>query len=189
VTAVAGIALVQPSGRPGSLRRLLRKADGFGLIELLIALLVLNVAIFATVAAFNAGILTLRRASRTSTAASLAERQLELYRALGYGSIALASAPLDATYTSDPQAVARMPMVGVCPGTVPPEACAAIQPAVQGGDGNTYRLDTYMHERVEPTTSPFPGRSVKRVAIVVRDVRTLAPIMRVESTFDQSTGA
>lgn len=188
MTRAAGASLAQPSGRPGSFRRFLANGDGFGLVELLIALLVLNVAIFATVAAFNAGMFTLRRASRTSTAASLAEAQLELYRALSYGSIVLTDAVLDPQYTGDPQAVGDLPPVPGCPSGVPPEACEPIQPGVQGADGNKYRVDTYVRERVE-TTSPFPGRAVKIVAVVVRDVRTLDPIARMESTFDQGTGA
>lgn len=185
---MATVALVQRGARPGRLRRLLGSADGFGLVELLIALLVLNVAIFAIVAAFNAGLFTLRRASRISTASSIAERQMELYRALSYGSIVLKSSSVDSAYTGDPQAAGQMPMVGVCPGGVPPEACEPIQPAVQGADG-TYRVDTYMHETVPPSTSTFPGRAVKDVVVVVRDVRTKASIVRVESTFDKSTGA
>lgn len=186
---MGAVVLMQPKGRPGFFQRFLRKADGFGLVELLIALLVLNVAIFATVAAFNAGLFTLRRASRISTASSIAERQMELYRALSYGSIVLRSSTLDSIYTGDPQAAGQMPTVGVCPGGVPAEACEPIQATVQGGDGNPYRVDTYMHEKVPPSTSSFPGRPVKDVVVVVRDIRTHAPIVRVQSTFDKSTGA
>jgi len=41
--------------------RRLRQEAGFGLIELLMAMTILNVGILATVAAFNSGIVTLRR--------------------------------------------------------------------------------------------------------------------------------
>jgi len=191
VTTAAANPFAQPSRRPNIFRRFLANGEGFGLVELLIALLVLNVAIFATVAAFNAGIFTLRRASRTSTAASLAEARLELYRALSYGSIVLTSTPstpLDAKYTSDPQAAGDLTPVPSCPGGVPADACEPIQLNVKGADGNDYRVDTYVRERVE-TTSPFPGRAVKIVAVVVRDAQTLDSIARMESTFDQGTGA
>lgn len=188
MTTAAGNPLARPNRRPGIVRRFLANGDGFGLVELLIALMVLNVAIFATIAAFNAGIFTLRRASRTSTAASLAEARLELYRALSYGSIVLTSSPLDAKYTSDPQAAGDLTPVPSCPGGVPAEACEPIQLNVKGADGNDYRVDTYVRERVE-TTSPFPGRAVKIVAVVVRDAQTLDSIARMESTFDQGTGA
>src|SRR6266550_3173599 len=66
-----------------------REEGGFGLIELVIAMFMLNVGILALVAAFNSGAIALRRASHTSTAASLADSQMELYRALTYSQIGL----------------------------------------------------------------------------------------------------
>lgn len=70
-------------------------ADGFGLVELLIALMVLNVGIFATVAAFNSGALALRRASMTATAGALADREMERLRSLSYTN--LVALPTSAT--------------------------------------------------------------------------------------------
>ena len=58
----------------------LRSEEGFGLIELLISMVVLNVGILALMAAFNSGALALRRASELSTAAAIADMQMELYR-------------------------------------------------------------------------------------------------------------
>ena len=51
----------------------LRSEEGFGLIELLMAMVMLNIGILAIVAAFNSGALALSRASKTSTAAALAD--------------------------------------------------------------------------------------------------------------------
>jgi Tfp pilus assembly protein PilE len=76
--------------RSGRLRRLtarLRKEDGLGLIELLIALLVLNVGIFATFAAFTSAATTLRRTSRTSTAAAIADQEIEALHNMNYDQI------------------------------------------------------------------------------------------------------
>ena len=42
----------------------LRSEQGFGLIELLMAMVMLNIGILAVVAAFNSGIFALNRASR-----------------------------------------------------------------------------------------------------------------------------
>ena len=42
----------------------LRSEEGFGLIELLISMVMLNVGILAIVAAFNSGALAIKRASR-----------------------------------------------------------------------------------------------------------------------------
>ena len=67
----------------------LRTQEGFGLIELLVSMVMLNVGILAIVAAFNSGAVALRRASQISTAAALGDKQMELYRAIAYNAIVL----------------------------------------------------------------------------------------------------
>src|SRR6188508_3287850 len=67
----------------------LRSEDGFGLIELLISMMMLNVGILAVVAAFNSGAIALNNASQVSAASVLGDKQMELYRALKYTAIAL----------------------------------------------------------------------------------------------------
>ena len=62
---------------------------GFGLIELVIALAILNVVILALFATFNAGGLALQRSGRISTAETLADKQMELYRASLFSTIGL----------------------------------------------------------------------------------------------------
>ena len=59
-------------------RERLRAEQGFGLIELLIAMVMLNVGILAIVGAFNSGIFALNRASRITTDSALADQQMEL---------------------------------------------------------------------------------------------------------------
>ena len=85
------------------MHRRLRQEAGFGLLELLMAMTILNIGILAVVAAFNSGIVALRRSGSISTATVLADKQMELYRALTYGSIALdpTSIPATTPYTSD----------------------------------------------------------------------------------------
>jgi prepilin-type N-terminal cleavage/methylation domain-containing protein len=76
-----------------------RSEEGFGLVELLIAMTILAIGIGATLAVFSSSIISLRHASRAGTALTLAERQLEAYRAMPYvcvprgGSIARPPAP------------------------------------------------------------------------------------------------
>src|SRR5438874_4155107 len=77
----------------------LRNEKGFGLLELLMAMTMLNIGILALVAAFNSGAVALQRASRVSTAAALADTQMERYRALTYTAIALDSTSVNATDT------------------------------------------------------------------------------------------
>src|SRR5919202_3189016 len=175
------------------LRMRLRAEDGFGLLELLIAMTVLNVGILAVVSAFNVGFVSLRRASLTSTAAVLADQQMELYRALTYDQIALDSTALAATnstYKCD-QALGT----GTCPystsGEVTrscsgsPNECLPWRGPVTGPDRHTYYVATYILTE-NPTAS---SRTVKRVTVVVRDGRDTNKVWaRETSTFDCSTG-
>jgi Tfp pilus assembly protein PilV len=80
--------------RPSRLAARMRNEDGIGLIELLIALLVLNVGIFATLGAFTSAASTLKRSSRISTAAAIADQEIEALHNLRYSQIlSVTSAP------------------------------------------------------------------------------------------------
>jgi Tfp pilus assembly protein PilV len=165
--------------------RFSRDESGFGLIELLIAMVVLNIGLLAIVAAFNAGIITLNRASRVTTAGVLADQQMELYRAITYDSIRLAAATIPATapYTSDSAYSASQITTPTCSGPPYPDECNASR-TVTGADNKSYRLDTYIVQ-----TTPSGGRPVKQVTIVVRDEDNLSRVyVRQASVFDQSTG-
>jgi len=158
--------------------------DGFGLVELLIAMVVLNVGLLAIVAAFQAGIVTLSRASRVTTAAVLADQQMELYRAITYDSIRLAATTIPGTapYTTDP-AYNATEITGACAGPPYPDECNASR-AVTGADNKAYLLSTYI-----VATTPTGGRPVKQVTIVVRDGQNTSRVyVRQASSFDQSTG-
>jgi len=163
-------------------RALLRREGGFGLIELLLALTMLNIGLLAVVAAFSSGIVSLNRASRVTTAAVLADGQMELYRALTHDSIRLepSSIPGSAPYTTD-TAYNASQVTASCPG--PPNECNASRQAV-GADGKDYRVDTYI-----VSYTPAGGRAVKKVTVVVRDWNNLTTTYaRQISTFDESTG-
>jgi Tfp pilus assembly protein PilV len=167
-----------------------REEAGFGLIELLMAMTILNIAILALVAAFNAGIISLRRAGQMSTASVLADQQMELYRALTYGSIALDSTALgtvDNTYLCDPALGSSCPnsaaseKTTTCTGL--PNECNPSRVTV-GPDRHKYRVDTYIVDE-QPTAS---SRTLRRVTVVVRDGLNLSRVLaRETSTFDCST--
>jgi Tfp pilus assembly protein PilV len=164
-------------------RALLRREGGFGLIELLMAMTMLNIGLLAVIAAFSSGIVSLNRASRVTTAAVLADGQMELYRALTYDAIRLeaSSIPLTTPYTTD-TAFNASQVTGVCPGT--PDECNASRQAT-GADRKDYRVDTYI-----VSVSPAGGRALKKVTVVVRDWNNLAlTYARQVSTFDVSTGS
>jgi Tfp pilus assembly protein PilV len=81
-----------------------RSEHGFGMIELLASMTVMLVGILAVFAVFQAGIVQLRRASTTTTAAAIADSEMEKFRAIRYDSIGLDNsdvAAADSTYTSD----------------------------------------------------------------------------------------
>ncbi len=56
--------------------------DGFGLIELLIALVMLNVGILALLGSFQSSALAVERAAATSNGSAIADRVMEVYRGL-----------------------------------------------------------------------------------------------------------
>ena len=174
----------------------LRSEEGFGLIELVISMVMLNVGILAIVTAFNSGAVALKAASELSSASVLADKQMELYRALKYAEIALDStyvttANTDTTYQCD--YANRVSAAGACGGanqqTQQLTTCATMTPqcdprqTVPGPDKRSYRVDTYIVAQTPPT-----GRANKLVTIVVRRASDLRVLARVSSTFDQSTG-
>jgi len=177
-----------------------RNEAGFGLIELLMAMTMLNVGILALVATFSAGSAALSRASKLSNAATLADTQMELFRGLKYASIVQDttewnSAVADATWTADsvyqnnmkapitaPKALVSTTTGGVCAGTPVPISCDPSR-VVTGADGRSYRLDTYLYY-----DQPSGGNQLKVITVVVRDAtQTNRSLARVSSTFDTST--
>ena len=65
----------------------MRAEEGMTLIELLIAMAVMSIGIAALVAGFSSGIVSINRARTTSTAGTLADQQMELYRQASFTSL------------------------------------------------------------------------------------------------------
>lgn len=173
---------------------------------------VLSVALLALLASFSSGAVALRRAGHLSTAAALAEKQMELYRRLRFLCIRLepTSIPSTTPYTSDTayssSQITTTSLPGFCPNTGLPdewnasrEVTSSTAPA--SPDGYSYRVDTYVvwycptgtltGTADVPLCLPAPGlpaaRPVKRVTVVVRDLNALATsYARTTSTFDAS---
>jgi large repetitive protein len=85
--------------------RRFRREEGFGLIEMMIALTILAIATTSLVSVFISGHLTLRRASQADSATVLADKLLERFRAEQFDDIGLSSgllAGVDSTYANDP---------------------------------------------------------------------------------------
>jgi type II secretory pathway pseudopilin PulG len=170
-----------------------RDESGFGMLELLMAMVMLNVGILALITAFQSGAFALKRAGKVSTAAAIADIQMERYRGYKYCSISFApadatAAVADATYASETALIANTPLTPAtddtaCTSSTPPAASQPIQ-TITGPDKNNYRVDTYIF-----TDSVNAARPLKRVTIIVRDANNGIgqALARVASTFDKAT--
>lgn len=189
-----------------ALRRRLdaRREEGFTLVELLIAMIVLTVGILALVAAYTSGYVALNRATRVSSAGVLADSQMERFRALSYSNIQLNTTTCgancaDSTYTSDSAYSATAAVTGCSTTDV---SCLPTQTKT-GPDGASYRLDTFIeYSCVSGTLSTSPSLTcgatapspVKLVTVVVRSIggtglgTTGVVSTREQSAFTSLTG-
>jgi Tfp pilus assembly protein PilE len=111
----AAVVIDLRKGRLSGLAVRMRNEDGIGIIELLIALLVLNIGIFATLGAFTSAASTLRRSSRVSTAAAIADQEIEALHNLKYSQIVNVG---PATWPNAPDGGSYTYQVVVTPGQV-----------------------------------------------------------------------
>jgi type II secretory pathway pseudopilin PulG len=188
--------------------------DGFGLVELLIAMVILQVALLALVGAFGAGSVALGRASRANTAQALANQQLELYRSMTYDPIGLdtAGAPTTGMYVAD-TSVCTASQSPVCGNTGPrnnPDtsswSCTAttgstsvslyysangINPCVAHrlvtGTGSPDGRDYYVDTYIKLTASSATQRAFKQISVVVRDSGTGRQLVKEITTMDCGT--
>ena len=140
-----------------------RADEGFGLVELMIALVILNVGVLAVVAAFSVGRLTLRRAAETQTAAALADKQMELYRAVRYVDIYLDTRSVTTAYAELDlhRATWRTPaLAGDGDVLAGHDACNADADGHGSAtpDNRSYRIDTFIDiadagERPQPSSA------------------------------------
>lgn len=188
------------------MRRRIAAEEGFGLIELMVAVTVLTIALLALAAGYDQAFLSLHRASQKTVAANLADRQMELYRSLPYASIGLdaatTAAVTDTGYVDDPILAGDFvtdPTTGVVTqlpsGTVndvtisgcgAAASCLPIQQPVVGSDGRSYRLETFIRDRPNSTGIRWVERVV---TVIVQDasVSTYPEILRLTSAFDRTT--
>lgn len=153
-----------------------RDQQGFALIEMLVAIVVINVGLLAILLALNSGMVTLRRSAETSTASAVADQQLERFRARTYDAIYLDTTSLtatDSTYQAD-AAYSLTQVNQLCSPLV--AACTPSQ-VVTGPDGRSYRVDTYVVSVI-----PAGGTAVKQITVVVRKPGATATLARVTST-------
>ena len=182
------------------IRRRARGEHGFGIIELLAAMVVMAIGIMALFAMFQSSSVQLRRAAATTTAAALADSQMERFRAVRFDTIGLAQADVeaaDSTYTgasegaykavsSPANQVNSTVVLAKCPASPCTDSVPTEQ--VTGADGRPYRVDIYVTWKAITNQSGVSGRDVKLVTIVVRDAATNRTHARVSSSFDELSG-
>ena len=174
------------------LLRARKSEEGFGLIELLMSMTMLNVGILALIAAFQSGAFALQRASKLSTAAAIADIQLERYRGYKYCGILFAAARRrqprhDVHAATRPPTRARRLTPTNDPKCMGVTAPADSKPSltITGPDSKRYRVDVYI-----AADSVTAARPIKRVTVVIRDGNTPTKVYaRVASTFDEATGS
>jgi prepilin-type N-terminal cleavage/methylation domain-containing protein len=191
-----------------AVRRRLRPRDeeGFTLVELLIAMMVLTVGILALVAAYTSGYVSINRATRVSSTELIADQQMERFRALSYNNIQLnltcSGCSQDSTYTGR-TFYASATQVSGSTGT---DSTNLSTQTKTGPDGRSYRLDTYINYScpvstdtltVSPTLTCGTNRPspVKTVTVVVTSVggtglgATGAVSTQEQSSFTLITGS
>jgi type II secretory pathway pseudopilin PulG len=190
---------------------------GFGLVELLIAMVILQIALLAIVGAFGAGSVALGRASRANTAQALANQQLELYRSMTYDPIGLDTTganapPTSGTYVAD-TTVCPANQTPVCGNTGPRNnpgtsswSCTAtsgatsvsfyysangINPCIAhrlvSGANSPDGQSYYVDTYIALTASTTTQRSYKQISVVVRNGVTGKQLVKEITTMDCGT--
>jgi len=189
--------------------------EGFGLIELMMAMVILQIALLALVGAFGSGSAALGRASRANNAQALANQQMELYRSMTYDAIGLdtAAAPTTGRYVAD-TAVCVAGLSPVCGNTFPrnnaninnPWSCTAasgstsvsffysangINPCVAdrivSGAGSPDGQTYYVDTYIKMIPATAAQRTYKQVSVIVRDGPHSLELVKQVSTFDCGT--
>jgi prepilin-type N-terminal cleavage/methylation domain-containing protein len=192
----------------------LRAEEGFGLVELLIAMTILAVGLMALVAAFSSSSLAINRSIQRATAGNLADSEMESFRMMMYTQIGVdltssVISALDTTYKNDPACYdtasatnctqASSPSTKKLTGPASGTTCAQVNGwfpntlpctpsrTVTGPDRRSYRIDTYASTPATNGAGTYAQRKRKAVAIVVRDGVTNAVLARESSTIDCAT--
>jgi type II secretory pathway pseudopilin PulG len=187
-----------------------RAEDGFLMIEVVAAIVILTIALLAVMAGYDAAFISLHRANQKAVAAKLANQQLELFGALSYDAIGLdptltanvgdpnnaaydslyaTNSLLDgAMYTDANGNPAQYPSgtvndvttTGPC-GATP--NCLPVQ-TVTGPDGKTYRIETFIRDDDHTSNHRWTTRDV---TVVIRDPSVAGDpeIVSAQAGFDQ----
>ena len=167
--------------------------NGFLLVELIAAMLIITVALLALIGAYSLGYFAIGAAGQTSSAGMLANNQLELYATLPYSSIGLDATTLtsvkaaDATYSTDesalPSGASGDVTISGCGSTA---QCLPVQ-SIVGADHKTYKVETVIRALANPNIST---RTEKIVTVVVRNMSVAGTpvVLKMQTAFDTGSG-
>ena len=154
---------------PPSLRRRLRDDAGFGLVELLVALVVLTVGVGALMMVFASSIVGLRHSGKEGTAVTIADRLLEQYRAMPFASL--------------PTSLTPPGSLSACPSPSPfPDPTLACQ-QVSGANSPDHRPYVATTTATSSTITPSGGTAYQQVAITVAVLNSGSEVARETSYF------
>lgn len=193
-----------------------REQDGFMMIEVVAATVILSIALLALMAGYDSAFVSQHQASQRSTAATLANEQLERFRAIPYLNLGLnaalatavgnASGPdydelyatnpiLDGTWTTDsngnpvqnPSGTVNDLTSTTCNGDTTTPTCLPIQ-TVQGADGRDYRIETFIREDSNTDASNLRW-TTRNLWVIVRDAdkTSLPEIVELQTSFDRAS--
>lgn len=175
----------------------LRNDDGFLLVELIAAMVIITVALLALLGAYDESWLSLRAGAKNSSAALIGNNQLELYASLPYANIGWYSSSTLTTaeaawpdYSTDEATLNAVAsgtdyIGGSCTSTSSLPQCQPVQ-TVTGGDGHTYKLETFIRLIANPHAPSGTTWNEKVVTVVVRDLSVSGDpkVVTIQTAFD-----
>ena len=131
------------------------------MIELLVAMLIMIVGIFAIAAGFSSGLVSVQRGASRTTAGQLADQQMEQYRNLSFSAIAIDSIPSGNYTTDDVTAYNSGALItATCPGTDTTALYRWCNPSWTTTSNNiSYRIDSYVSWSCASTASTLAAVS------------------------------
>jgi Tfp pilus assembly protein PilV len=166
----------------------LRNEDGFLLVELLTATVVISIALLALLGAYDQAWSSLHSGAKDSSAGIIANNQLELYASLQYSSIGLDATTLsstkssDSTYTTDEAALSGTGTDVTISGCGSSAQCLPVQ-TIKGADGHNYKLETFIRSVANPSAATW---NEKVVTVIVRDLSATGnpKVVTLQTAFD-----
>ena len=167
----------------------LREEQAQGMIEMIMAVVLITVALLALMASYDGAFVSLHKSARTNAAAQLADSQIELYSSLyalsttdptaqiGLSSSLVTTAQAsDAYYHTDDNALTPSGPDYTNPScTTTTAQCKPVQ-TVTGSDGKSYRMETFTRNvtqtltcTVTTTVACSSTTSQRVVTVIIRD--------------------